>query len=219
MDDEEAYAEYSETPGEEEVPLQDHDGEANRDDGTHFTGNSGSIPDVMLLNVYCARAQAPKETEQSKIEAEESWQPVREWLSSHSAEEVRAAAEQRGESGLTALHFACRHVPPLEVIDVFLSIAEDTVQWPDSFGWLPIHYACASGSDQEVIKALAEAFPESKTAVDRRGRTPLHFALGDKPASPNVIFLLSSSGAASYPDEIGMLVSVLLLFCCRTVPE
>merc|ERR1719199_751999 len=41
--------------------------------------------------------------------------------------------------------------------------------------------------------------------VDRRGRTPLHFALGENPASPNIIFLLASSGAAGYKDEIGML--------------
>jgi hypothetical protein len=41
--------------------------------------------------------------------------------------------------------------------------------------------------------------------VDRRGRTALHFALGDKPASPDVVFLLSSTGAARMPDEIGML--------------
>lgn len=176
--------------------------------GSLFTGDE-SVPDVMLLNLYCARAKPPKDTEESKLEAEKSWQPVREWLSSHSAVLVREAAEQRGDSGLTALHFACRNVPPLDVIDVFLSIAADTVGWPDSFGWLPIHYACASGSDAEVIKALAEAFPESKTTVDRRGRTPLHFALGDKPASPEVISLLSTTGAASYPDEIGMLVCVL----------
>lgn len=172
-----------------------------------FVSGDESVPDLMLLNVYCARAKAPKESEQSKYEAEQSWQPVREWLSSHNAQEVRAAAEQKGESGLTALHFACRNSPPIDVTEVFLSIAADTVQWPDSFGWLPIHYATAAGADSEVIKALAEAYPESKTTVDRRGRTPLHFALGDKPASPDVISLLSSSGAASYPDEIGMLVS------------
>ena len=110
---------------------------------------------------------------------------------------------------MTALHFACRNAPPTDVIDVFLSIAEDTVQWPDSFGWLPIHYACACGAETEVIKQLAEAFPESKTTVDRRGRTPLHFALGNssKPVAPDVVVLLSSSGAAGYADDNGMLVS------------
>jgi Ankyrin repeats (3 copies) len=174
--------------------------------------NQSAIPDVMLLNMFCARAKAPRDPRSvdDRREAEISWEPVREWLSSHNADEVRVAAEQQGESGLTALHFACRHVPPLDIIDVLLSVAADTtVQWPDSFGWLPIHYACASGSSSEVIKALVEAYPESKTTVDRRGRTPLHFALGDKPASPDVVFLLGSSGAASYPDEIGMLVSFI----------
>jgi len=91
------------------------------------------------------------------------------------------------------------------------------VQWPDSYGWLPIHYAAASGSDIEVIHALAEAYSDSITTVDPRGRTPLHFALGDKPAPPDVIFLLSSTGAASYPDEIGMLVRLFLKrFSCRS---
>lgn len=187
-------------------------------------GSSSVVPDIMLLNILCARTRAPKDVhnQESRLEAALSWQPVREWLAAHDAETVRAAAEQRGESGLTALHFACRNVPPLDVIEVFLSIAGDTVQWPDSFGWLPIHYACASGSDSAVIHALAESFPESKTTTDRRGRTPLHFALGDKPASPDVIVLLSSSGAASYPDEIGMLVCTCvcagnLMFCVDCV--
>lgn len=112
---------------------------------TQVVTEEDDVPDLMLLNVYCARAKAPKETDASKEEAEKSWQPVREWLSSHNAEQVRAAAEQRGESGLTALHFACRNVPPLDVIDVLLAIASVTVRWPDSFGWLPAHYACASG--------------------------------------------------------------------------
>ena len=183
---------------------------------TTTAGSSGAgVPDVMLLNILCARARAPRDPKsvEDRRDAEMSWEPVRDWLSSHDAEEVRIAAEQQGESGLTALHFACRHVPPLDVIDVLLSVAADTtVQWPDSFGWLPIHYACASGSSSDVIKALVEAYPESKTTVDRRGRTPLHFALGDKPASPDVVFLLGSTGAASYPDEIGMLVSIRIQF-------
>lgn len=175
---------------------------------TILSGGDDSVPDVLRLNYLCARTVPPKDTEESKFEAEQSWESVREWLSSHSAEEVRAAAEQRGDSGLTALHFACRHNPPLEVVEVLLSIAGDTSRWPDAFGWLPIHYACASGSDSAVIQALVESYPESKTATDHRGRTPLHFALGDKPATPEIIFLLSSSGAAGYKDDIGMLVSL-----------
>ncbi|CAB9527056.1 Ankyrin Repeat [Seminavis robusta] len=173
-----------------------------------ISGEDSVVPDIQMLNLHCARAFPPRNrTPEAKEEAAASWEPVREWLRTRSAEEVRAAAEQRGDSAMTALHFACRNAPPTDVIDVFLSIAEDTVQWPDSFGWLPIHYACACGAETEVIKQLAEAFPESKTTVDRRGRTPLHFALGNssKPVSPDVVVLLSSSGAAGYADDNGML--------------
>jgi hypothetical protein len=166
----------------------------------------------MFLNHYCANAHAPRgTTEEAKHDADNSWEPVREWLRTHSADEVRAGAQQRGDSAMTALHFACRNAPPADVIDVLLSIAVDTAQWQDSFGWLPIHYACACGAATDVIKSMAEAFPDSKTTVDRRGRTPLHFALGnsnpDNPVSPTVVVLLSSTGAASFADDNGMLVS------------
>ena len=187
------------------------------EDGDHGVDPDGelypdAIPDMLRLNHYCANARKPAgPTEEDRLAADESWEPVREWLRSHNAEEVRAAAEQRGESSMTALHFACHNQPPLDVVNVFLSIAIETVQWPDTFGWLPIHYACACGAETEVVRALADAFPDSKTTVDRRGRTPLHFALGnqnpDRPASPDVVHILSSTGAASYADDNGMLVS------------
>jgi hypothetical protein len=175
-------------------------------------GYSESVPDILLLNQFCANATPPADTsDEARTEADASWEPVREWMRNHTAEEVRAAAEQRDDAGKTALHFACQNAPPPDVIDVFLSIAVNIVQWPDSFGWLPIHYACAFGADTQVIKSLAEAFPESKTTVDRKGRTPLHFALGTSNSNSSaVVVLLSSMGAASYADDNGMLVSRLI---------
>ena len=122
-------------------------------------GVDDSVPDIMLLNVYCARAKAPRDTDESKVEAMNSWQPVRQWLSTHTAEEVRTAAEQKGESGLTALHFACRNCPPVDVVDVFLSIT-DTVRRPDTFGWLPIHYATAAGKS---VMSRARVFAELRS--------------------------------------------------------
>lgn len=205
------YANDGDFDGHEQY-YEDQQGEG--DQGTMFSGDYSTVPDILQLNHLCANASSPADnSEEAKLEAEESWEPVREWLRNHNADEVRQAAEQRGDSSMTALHFACRNQPPIDVINVFLSIAIETVQWPDTFGWLPIHYACACGAGTEVIKALAEAFPESKTTVDRRGRTPLHFALGngnqnpDKLAGPAVVAILSSSGAASYADDNGMLVS------------
>jgi hypothetical protein len=188
-------------------PQEPYDDHGEYDENT--VGYSESVPDILLLNQFCANATPPADTtDEARTEADASWEPVREWMRNHTAEEVRAAAEQRDDAGKTALHFACQNAPPPDVIDVFLSIAVSIVQWPDSFGWLPIHYACAFGADTEVIKSLAEAFPESKTTVDRKGRTPLHFALGTSNSnSPAVVVLLSSMGAASYADDNGMLVS------------
>jgi hypothetical protein len=183
-------------------------------DDTQTYGDYSSIPDILQLNNLCANCVPPQHsnTEADQLIADESWEPVREWLRAHTADDVRQAAEQRGESAMTALHFACRNQPPSDVIIVLLSIAGESAHWPDAFGWLPIHYACACGADAAVIKALADFNPDSKTTVDRRGRTPLHFALGNqnphRMATPDVIAVLSSTGAASYEDDNGMLVSV-----------
>ena len=218
------YAEVEYAQGDEEYSGDEAhgdspEGEFFEDQGTLLSHeetqtyeDSSTIPDILLLNNLCANAAAPRtSTDEAKLEADESWEPVREWLRTHTADEVRQAAEQRGESSMTALHFACRNQPPMDVINVFLSIAVEVVQWPDSFGWLPIHYACSCGAETGVVKGLAEAFPESKTTVDRQGRTPLHFALGnqnpDHLAPPTMVAILSSTGAASYADDNGMLVS------------
>jgi hypothetical protein len=178
------------------------------EDGT--TDDDYTNEDLLQLNRLCAAAfPPPNKTDDAKYQSEMSWEPVREWINSHSKEEIQQAAVQLGDSNMTALHFACRNGSPNDVIDTLISVAHEAVEWPDSFGWLPIHYACACGADAEVIKKLAETFPDSKTSVDRRGRTPLHFALGnqnpDQLASPAVVSILSSSGAAAVADEQGML--------------
>lgn len=179
------------------------------------------IPDILCLAHFCALAHPPRDdSEQALFASRESWEPVREWMRTHSAEEVKIAAEQRDDAGKTALHFACQNVPPEDIVNVFLIVAMDVVQWPDSFGWLPIHYACAYGASATVIKALAESYPASKTTRDRKGRTPLHFALGTSNVhSPDVIVVLGSTGAASYEDDNGMLVCCDVAVCVRTAIE
>lgn len=182
--------------------------------GSQMTDDGDTQADDHLLtfNRLCAQAFPPRnKSEGAKDQSQMSWEPVRAWLRSHSLEDARQAAAQLGDSNMTALHFACRNGAMIDIIEAILSVAIETVQWPDAFGWLPIHYACACGADTAVIKKLAEEFPASKTTVDRRGRTPLHFALGnqnpDQMATPQVVAILSSTGAASVADEHGMLVS------------
>ena len=92
-----------------------------------------SVPDVLLLSQYCASAIRPRDdSEEALMEADASWEPVREWLRTHSVEDVRAATEQRDDSQKTALHFACQFSPPIDVIEVFLSVGLDIVQWEDA---------------------------------------------------------------------------------------
>jgi hypothetical protein len=173
---------------------------------------SSTMNDALLLAHFCALAHPPYSDSENDIrEANASWNEVRNWLRCHTAVEVTVAASQRDESGKTALHMACQNSPPDDVIDVLLTIAGEIAQWPDSFGWLPIHYACAYAASSHVIKCLADIYPESKTLVDRKGRTPLHFALGTTNAhASDVVLILSNTGAASYPDDNGMLVSRLI---------
>ena len=182
------------------------------DESLSFDEEYDSLADLMELNRLCAGAFPPKNnTSEAVVESDISWAPVREWLSTHSLQEVREAADQRGDSSMTALHYACRNGSPMDVFDVLLRAANETVQWPDASGWLPIHYACAYGAPTVVIRKLAQEFPESKIAIDKGGRTPLHYAFAnqipDRATSPAVVEILSSTGAASYPDEYGMLVS------------
>ena len=182
-------------------------------DMTSSVGGDGeyteALPEVLYLMQYCAQAFPPiDDSEEARVAADLSWNSVREWIQTHSPEEFREAAEQRDDVHKTALHFACQQQPPIDIIDSFLNVAADTVQWPDSNEYLPIHYACAFGAEAQVIKNLAEAYPESKTTVDKRGRTPLHFFLGiqaQNSDSPDIVALLSNTGAASYPTEEGIL--------------
>jgi len=167
--------------------------------------------DIEHLHQLCDAASA---------ENEGSWEEVRLWLRSHTAQQTRDAALLPGDHRTTALHLVCRNNPPIDVVEIFINAAPDSVRLADAFGWLPLHYACANGADEEVLRILANAYPESKTATDRRGRTPLHFALGsphDQKTNAAAVALLSSTGAASCPDENGMLP--LHYACAYGAPE
>jgi hypothetical protein len=64
----------------------------------------GVVPDIMMLGLYCARTQAPRDgSDQALQQAAISWEPVREWIQTHNDEEIRDAARQLGESSMTPL--------------------------------------------------------------------------------------------------------------------
>lgn len=163
------------------------------DDHTH---------DIYLLNQLC--------NDVTKDDVE-GWDIVRHWLVTHSHDEIRGAAGQRGENGMTALHLCCRNQPPLDIIEYLIAGDEDAVESKDIFGWLPIHYACACMAHHDVISKLTEDFPSTKTTVDRKGRAAVHFVLSNgnpgRKVELETVAMLTSTGAATYVDDNGMLVS------------
>jgi len=107
-----------------------------------------------------------------------TWDSIREWLAAHpSSADRQQAAQHQGQFLTTALHMVCKlNDPPVDVVEGLIECAEETVEWPDSNGWLPLHHACANGASGRVLSVLVQAYPEGKVRQDRRFRTPLHFA-------------------------------------------
>lgn len=171
-----------------------------------------------------------KEIARRKEALEQLWEGIRAWLDAHpSSEEREVAAQHQGMFLTTALHMVCKLPdPPQDVVESLISCSPETVTWADSNGWLPLHHACANGASGTVLSILVNAYPQSKVAQDRRSRTPLHFAFfrsdvraeereqdthhsGAKTdgyignSMPEIVGLLSDSGAAQLHDENGML--------------
>merc|ERR1719232_633852 len=105
---------------------------------------------------------------------ETSWKNINEWLLNH-PEEARDAVEYLGETACSPLHLVCQKNPPFELIEILLTLAPQTAEWTDIYGWLPLHHACANGSSDQVISFLIDFYPQSASVSDKRCRTPLHF--------------------------------------------
>jgi hypothetical protein len=198
-------------------------------------GPERTIPDSLVLGHLCACVSVPppfdrdlhSTAESSAGSRDDDWAPVRNWLRSHSADEIRQGAFQRGEAGMTALHYACRNGAPKDIVHLLVYYARDPVEWPDGFGWLPLHYAASFYASMEVMQILVSAYPQGRIVADNGGRTPLHNAIAGRSArnidveqkddghvdsdnAAEVISLLSSSGAASIADRNKFLVSIYL---------
>ena len=108
--------------------------------GSNADDSFARAQDINQLHYLCETVSSLDAGPDGFAEREEAWDAIRQWLRTHTAEEARQAAELTGEYKTTALHLTCRNVPPVDVVDVLLSAAPDTVEWEDSFGWLPLHY-------------------------------------------------------------------------------
>jgi ankyrin repeat protein len=109
---------------------------------------------------------------------EETWNGIRQWVRHHKDEKgfVKQATEIRGLYNRTPLHWVLRERPPMDVVELLLNSAPETLRMKDDHGWLPLHLACFKGASLEVVKLLIEDYPESTMVRDDAGWLPIHVA-------------------------------------------
>ena len=219
--------------GDDDRPSHGDQSYITQGGSTNFSGDGVSrlytLVEVAMMNIPtpdAGRELRPSEVAQMKEMLTQTWESIRDWLNSHSRTERQEAAMHQGQFLAVTLHMVCKlNDPPVDVVEALIECAPETVTWPDSNGWLPLHHACANGASGQVLSVLVQAYPEGKIRQDRRLRTPLHFAFFRKDANddsttkmetsdgdddgiassmPNIVRLLSDTGAAELQDEGGM---------------
>lgn len=155
---------------------------------------------------------------------ENAWSLIRRWFKKNrNPDDRRKAACYQGNFSRTALHLCCKCPgTPMDIIADLIDCFPQTVQWPDSQGWLPLHHACAYGLSGVVLSLLCDSYPEGKIMQDKKGRTPLHFLFyrqdqdedtyddeqdrsQTKVSMRDLVDLLADTGAYSIPDESGLI--------------
>jgi len=76
-----------------------------------------------------------------------------------------------------ALHEACKHQPPLELVDALIGVNPGALCTKGQWGYLPLHFACCSRASPSVVARLIVKYPSAtRTKDDHDGRLPLHLA-------------------------------------------
>ena len=115
----------------------------------------------------------------SALIAHQDWDKLRILLSTDVGQqavqsELLTSPDYAAES---ALSFACRFHPPLDVIRALMDLLPpDVARKTDPIGRSPLHVAAKWGAAPRVIRFLSEAHPKSAGLQDTSGKTPLHLA-------------------------------------------
>jgi len=111
---------------------------------------------------------------QSYIELED-WDAVRKRLIKDTEKKRSHKIYKRN---MSALHLACNHNPPADIIKLLLGANPDaTLCRSQPYGQLPLHFATGYNTcSVDVIQQLVEVCPSSVSAQTTQGVSPLHQA-------------------------------------------
>jgi ankyrin repeat protein len=102
--------------------------------------------------------------------------------------------QEKIESDLPLLHWACSRNAPLDVLKVILDAYPDAIQICDSQkGYLPLHFACFYKSSLEILQFLIKVYPESIQQTDKLGKLPLHLSCSNTTSLSNAYSNTSDS--------------------------
>jgi ankyrin repeat protein len=98
-----------------------------------------------------------------------------------------------------ALHEACNHQGPAELIELLLQIHPDAVSQKGQWGYLPLHFAVCSRSTTDVAAKLLEVYPDaSRHADNNESKLPLHLATKWGANEEAILLLLTVYPQASF---------------------
>ncbi|KAL3912199.1 MAG: hypothetical protein SGILL_006979 [Bacillariaceae sp.] len=120
---------------------------------------------------------------------------------------VKFSSRSNMNKGNLILHEACKHNPPIHILDAIYDANESAVMIKGFGGYFPLHHACASGASEEVIRYLISKFPGAVCCASEQDHTfPLHLACKMGTSEDTLMLLLTHCPeAAVHQDDFGRL--------------
>ena len=129
---------------------------------------------------------------------EDSLTTLRQWLNRNKNNDIffKEAASYKGEHRWTPLHWIVFKRLPIDLVEILIQLAPETLRIKNDLGKLPFHLACHGGS-LDLIRIMMNANPGSIQAKDQSGNLPLHLSCHSG-ASLEVLNLLIEA----YPESV-----------------
>ena len=138
---------------------------------------------------------------ESSIEIED-WETVRKKLKKNDIEKKKGTHKMY-KWEMSALHLACQHNPPVDVIKLLLKSNPDaTMRRSQPYGELPLHFATGyNTASVDVIKQVVDIRPSSVSVQTTLGVSALHQACIFHAPYEVIKVLVEASPAALYIED------------------